>query len=93
MAILWNDERLTPERVLAVLKKESEYWLETAEAFERLKTYLNGTFALQDAEERARNCRSRAEALAQLIKTIEEQLKEDKFIPKPPTGFTQFMIQ
>ena len=93
MAIIWNDERIGPERLLAVLKQEREHWLETAEAFERLKTYLTGTFSLQDAEQRARNCRQRAEALGALIKTLEEQLKEGKFIPKPPTGLTQFMIQ
>jgi len=93
MAIIWNDERLTPERMLGILKKEREHWLETADAFERLKTYLNGTFALQDAEERARNCRVRAEALGELIKTIEEQVKEGFIPPKPPTGFTTFMIQ
>jgi len=93
MAIIWNDERLTPERMLGILKKEREHWLETAAAFERLKTYLNGTFALQDAEQRARNCRTRAEALDRLIKTIEEQVKTEKLVPKPPTGFTQMMIQ
>jgi hypothetical protein len=93
MAIIWNDDRLTPERMLSILKKEREHWLETAEAFERLKTYLNGTFALQDAEERARNCRGRAESLAELIKTLEEEVGKSTFLPKPPTGFTQFMIQ
>ena len=93
MAIIWNDDRINPERLLAVLKNEREHWLETAEAFERLKTYLTGTFSLQDAEQRARNCRQRAEALAKLISTLEDQLKEDKFIPRPPSGFTQFMIQ
>jgi hypothetical protein len=93
MAIIWNDERMTPERMLAVLKREREHWLETAEAFERLSTYLNSTFALQDAEQRVRNCRARAEALGALIKTIEEQINEGYLPPKPPTGFTTFMIQ
>ena len=93
MAIIWNDERLTPERMLGILKKEREHWLETAAAFERLKTYLNGTFALEDAEQRARNCRTRAEALDRLIKTIEEQIKDGSFFPKPGTGFTTFMVQ
>ncbi len=93
MAIIWNDDRLTPERMLAVLKKEREHWLETADAFERLKTYLTGTFALQDAEQRARNCRVRAEALDQLIKTLTEEVKSSKFVPKPPSGFSTFMIQ
>jgi hypothetical protein len=93
MAIIWNDDRISPERLLAVLKKEREHWLETADAFERLKTYLTGTFSLQDAEQRARSCRQRAEALGDLIKTLEEQLNEGRFIPKPPPGFTQFMIQ
>ncbi|HUN88030.1 MAG TPA: hypothetical protein VMU28_04540 [Terriglobales bacterium] len=93
MAIIWNDDRISPERVLTVLKKEREHWMETADAFERLKTYLTGTFSLEDAEQRARNCRQRAEALSGLIKTLEEQIKEDRFAPKPPTGFTQFMIQ
>ena len=93
MAIIWNDDRLTPERMLAVLKEEREHWLETAEAFERLKTYLTGTFALQDAEQRARNCRTRAEALDQLVKTLQEEVKANKFVPKPPSGFSTFMIQ
>jgi len=93
MAIIWNDDRLTPERMLGVLKKEREHWLETAEAFERLKTYLTGTFALQDAEQRARNCRVRAEALEQLINTLTEEVKSTKFVPKPPGGFSTFMVQ
>jgi phosphopantetheine adenylyltransferase len=93
MAIIWNDERLTPERMLGILKKERDHWLETADAFERLTTYLNSTFALQDAEQRVKNCRARAEALCELIKTIEEQINEGIVPPKPPTGFTTFMIQ
>lgn len=92
MAIIWNDERLTPERMIGILKKERDHWMETAAAFERLKTYLNGTFALQDAEERARNCRDRAEALGRLIKTMEEQNKADSFIP-PIIGPAQYIIQ
>lgn len=93
MAIIWNDDRLTPERMLGILKKEREHWIETAEAFDRLKTYLTSTFALQDAEQRARNSRARAEALEQLIKTLEEEVQARKFVPKPPSGFTTFMIQ
>jgi hypothetical protein len=93
MAIIWNDERMTPERMLAVLKKEREHWLETADAFERLSTYLNSTFALQDAEQRVHNCRERADALGELIKTVEEQINDGQLPPKPPTGFTTFMIQ
>ena len=85
MAILWNDERLTPERMLNLLKKEREHWIETAASFERLKTYLSSTFALEDAEQRARNCRSRADALGRLIDTIEEQLGEQTFFPKAET--------
>lgn len=92
MAILWNDERLTPERMVSILKKERDHWIETAAAFERLKTYLTGTFSLQDAEQRARNCRTRAEALDKLIKTIEDQIKADSFIPKNITG-AQYIIQ
>ncbi len=92
MAIIWNDDRLTPERMLAILKKEREHWIETAAAFERLKTYLTGTFSLQDAEQRARNCRARAEALDRLIKTLEEQIKTDGFLPKFPSGPTQYVI-
>ena len=86
MAIIWNDDRLTPERMLAILKKEREHWLETAAAFDRLKTYLTGTFSLQDAEQRARNCRTRAEALDRLVKTMEEQIKADNFVPKAAVG-------
>lgn len=92
MAIIWNDERLTPERMIGILKKERDHWMETAAAFERLKTYLNGTFALQDAEERARNCGDRAEALGRLIKTMEDQIKADNFIP-PINGPAQYIIQ
>ena len=93
MAIIWNDERLTPERIVGILKKEREHWLETAEAFDRLKTYLTGTFSLQDAEQRANNCRERAEALGRTIKSIEDQIKADRFVPKPPTGMAQYVIQ
>ena len=92
MAIIWNDDRMTPERMVSILKKEREHWLETATAFDRLKTYLNGTFALQDADQRARNCRTRAEALDKLIKTIQEQIKADKFSPKPATD-AAYVIQ
>jgi len=93
MAIIWNDDRLTPERMLGILKRERDHWVETAEAFDRLKTYLTSTFALQDAEQRVRNCRARAEALDQLIKTLEEEVAARKFVPKPPSGFGTFMIQ
>ncbi len=93
MAIIWNDERLTPERMLGILKKEREHWLETAAAFERLKTYLTGTFSLQDAEQRAQNCRIRAEALDRLIRTIEEQIKADNYVPpKINSGPAQYII-
>jgi len=92
MAIIWNDERMTPERIVGILKKEREHWLETAEAFERLKTYLNGTFALQDAEQRARNCRERGEALGRLIKTIEEQIRADNYVPPVITHSAQYVI-
>jgi hypothetical protein len=81
MAILWHDERLGPERMLAILKREREHWLETAADFDRLKTYLTGTFSLQDAEQRAQNCRARAEALSRLIKTLDEQIRSDAFVP------------
>lgn len=93
MAIIWNDERLTPERMLGILRKEREHWLETAAAFERLKTYLTGTFSLQDAEQRAQNCRERAEALGKLIKTLEEQIKGDNFIPPIITTTASYIIQ
>ena len=91
MAIIWNNEQMTPERVLALLKREKEHWLDTAMAFERLKTYLTGTFALQDAEQRARNCRARAEALGRLIVTMEEQISAVPFFgePLPPEHLIQ----
>ena len=92
MAIIWNDERLTPQRMLTIMRKEREHWLETAEAFERLKTYLTGTFALQDAEQRARNCRTRAEALGRLVDTLEEQIKIDNYVPKPSES-AQYIVQ
>ena len=78
--------------MVTILKKERDHWMETAAAFERLKTYLNGTFALQDAEQRARNCRGRAEALDRLIKTVEEQMKADNYVPELPTQ-AQYVIQ
>ncbi|HVZ18120.1 MAG TPA: hypothetical protein VG897_13440 [Terriglobales bacterium] len=93
MAIIWNDDRLTPERMVSILKKEREHWLETADAFDRLKTYLTGTFSLQDAEQRARNCRARAESLSKLIKTLEEQIRAERPLPKLPPGPAQFIIQ
>jgi len=92
MAIIWNDDRVTPERMLSILKKEREHWLETAAAFDRLKTYLTGTFSLQDADQRARNCRTRAEALDRLVKTIEEQIKNDNYVPKPATD-SAYVVQ
>ena len=92
MAIIWNDDRMTPERMLVILRKEREHWLETAAAFDRLKTYLTGTFALQDADQRARNCRTRAEALARLIKTVEQQKKADNPVPKPATD-SAYVVQ
>jgi hypothetical protein len=88
MAILWNDERLGPERMLKILTREREQWLETAADFDRLKTYLTGTFSLQDADQRAQNCRLRANALLNLIQTLEEQIKADGFVPskREPAG-------
>lgn len=73
MAVIWNDERLTPERVIELLEEQRKYWLETADTFERLKTYLSGTFSLQDAENSARTCCARATALEQRIQQLREQ--------------------
>jgi hypothetical protein len=92
MAILWNDERITPERMLVILKREREHWLDTATAFERLKTYLTGTFSLQDADQRARSCRARADALGRLISTVEEQLKADNFVPDTRPQSSEYVI-
>jgi hypothetical protein len=73
MAVIWNDERITPERMMKVLQDQQRQWLETAIAFDRLKTYLTGTFSLQDAEENARACRVRSEQLQVMIDQLKLQ--------------------
>jgi hypothetical protein len=70
MAVIWHDERMTPDRMLKVLQEQQRNWLEAAVAFDRLKTYLTGTFSLQDAEGNARACRVRAEQLESLIQQL-----------------------
>jgi hypothetical protein len=81
MAVIWNDERMTPERVIELLEEQRKYWLETAESFERLKTYLSGTFSLQDAENSAVTCRERAKALEGRIRQLREQCQILPSIP------------
>jgi hypothetical protein len=77
MAVIWNDERMTPERMLKVLEDQRRQWLETAVAFDRLKTYLSGTFSLQDAEGNAHACRVRAEQLQLMIERLKLQCQVD----------------
>ena len=77
MAVIWHDERMTPERMLKVLIDQQQQWKETAEAFERLKSYLTGTFSLQDAEGNALACRQRAEQLQAMIDQLRQQCEID----------------
>jgi hypothetical protein len=77
MAVIWHDERLTPERMLKVLIDQQQQWRETAEAFDRLKSYLTGTFSLQDAEGNAHACRQRAEQLQAMIDQLHVQCSVD----------------
>lgn len=89
MAVIWNDERMTPERMMKVLEDQRRQWLETAIAFDRLKTYLSGTFSLQDAEGNAHACRVRAEQLQVLIEQLKLQCEKepastDKEEPRQP---------
>ena len=91
MAVIWHDERITPERMIALLEDQRQHWLETAAAFDRLKTYLTGTFSLQDAEGSAKNCRSRAAHLERTIKKLREQC--DIYPPMPPQDTPLLFIQ
>jgi hypothetical protein len=77
MAVIWHDETITPERMLTVLEDQRRQWIETADAFDRLKTYLTGTFSLQDAEGNSHACRVRAEQLHVLIEQLQQQCKID----------------
>ena len=77
MAVIWHDERMTPERMLKVLLDQQQQWNETAAAFERLKSYLTGTFSLQDAEGNAHACRQRAEQLQAMIDQLRQQCEID----------------
>ena len=80
---------MTPERMLRVLEEQRRHWVETAAAFERLKTYLTGTFSLQDAEGNAQACQVRAEQLQQMIQQLQLQCQleppaEAKEAPRQP---------
>ena len=91
MAVIWNDERLTPERMIQLLEDQRKHWLATAESFERLKTYLSGTFSLQDAEGSAQSCRMRAAALDRTIKQLREHYELPPMAPpaEPPVLLIQ----
>ena len=90
MAVIWNDERMTPQRMIKVLEDQRRQWLETAIAFDRLKTYLTGTFSLQDAEGNSHACRVRAEQLQVMIEQLklqcqmEEPAATEKEEPRQP---------
>ena len=77
MAVIWHDERITPERMLTILQDQQRQWLETSASFDRLKTYLTGTFSLQDAEGNSHACRVRAEQLQVLIQQLQLQCEID----------------
>ncbi|HWR13901.1 MAG TPA: hypothetical protein VN577_03680 [Terriglobales bacterium] len=91
MAVVWNDERMTPERLIQLLEQEHRHWLETALAFERLKTYLTGTFSLQDADDNVRQCKQRAQALEETIRQLREEYGTSQSGPGQFT--TMLMIQ
>jgi hypothetical protein len=89
MAVIWHDERITPERMIKILEDQRRHWLETANSFDRLKTYLTGTFSLQDADGNASACRARATQLQVLIDQYRQQHQlEDptssREEPRPP---------
>ena len=87
MAVIWHDERMTPERMLKVLIDQQRQWRETADAFDRLKSYLTGTFSLQDAEGNAHACRQRAEQLELMIQQLRQQCQ------LPPEGLQREQIR
>jgi hypothetical protein len=91
MAVIWNDDSMTPERLIKVLEEQRRHWLETATSFERLKTYLSGTFSLQDAEGNARACRVRAEALERTIQQLRAEYRIQP--PVPPQDAPLLFIQ
>ena len=73
MAVICHDERMPPERMLKILIDQQQQWRETADEFERLKSYLTGTFSLQDAEGNSHACRQRAEQLQVMIDQLHAQ--------------------
>lgn len=80
---------MTPEHMIKVLDEERRNWLETADAFDRLKTYLTGTFSLRDADGNAQLCRQRAEKLQEIINQLQLECQLDsaslaKEDPRPP---------
>jgi hypothetical protein len=91
MAVIWNDERLTPERVIELLEEQQKYWLETADSFERLKSYLSGTLSMQDAENSAATCRERARALEGRIRQMRDQCQI--IPPLPPHDSPMLWLQ
>jgi hypothetical protein len=91
MALIWNDGRLTPERMIEILERERTQWLETAESFDRLKTYLTGTFSLRDAEGSSELCRRHAAALSRTIALLRQEYQQPPIVPPrfPSTLFIQ----
>jgi hypothetical protein len=91
MAVIWDDGVLSPEWLIRTLEAERRHWLETAASFDRLKTYLSGTFSLKDAEENAKLCRQRAQKLEATIKHLREEYQIRPFVPpqEPPVLFVQ----
>lgn len=70
MAVIWADERLTSAELARDLEIQRLHWLETASAFDRLKSNLAEPSALQYADDYARSCRLRADKLERLIRQM-----------------------
>jgi hypothetical protein len=73
MGVLWQSDKLDPESIVKILERERRAWLETANAFERLKPSLVSGTATQDVVNHIHSCRARAEALKKLVARFCEQ--------------------
>ena len=73
MALVWQDEKLDLESIVAMFERERTAWLAMAESIEKLKPSLvSGGVALQ-ATNHIHDCRARAEALKRLVSRLCEQ--------------------
>jgi len=73
MAILWQDEKLDPQSIVALFERERKAWLEMADSIDRLKPSLVSGGVSEQATHHVHDCRARAEALKRLISRLCEQ--------------------